>query len=67
MEQSQLPKMPQSQIMNDGFCEEVSKYNEYILNILTTIEDFDIWYERFNNKEFPREWYKLIKTSKCVK
>lgn len=48
-------------------CSEITKYNQYILQFVSQIKDFDIWYEQNTGKEFPKEWYNLVKTSKCNK
>ncbi len=44
-------------------ADEFTNYNQYILNILTQIQDFDVWYEQFYKKEFPKEWYGMINST----
>lgn len=40
------------------------QYNEYIVEQLKNIEDFDVWYEHSFEAEFPKCWYSLIRTRK---
>lgn len=44
---------------------ELSIYNDYILDKLKTIKDFDVWYEAEYKHPFPPEWYAIIKTTSC--
>lgn len=48
---------------SEKLSEELTNYNHYILNILKQIQDFDVWYESTNKKEFPKEWYSAIKST----
>lgn len=48
---------------NTELSSALSKYNIHIKNILNNIEDFDIWYMKTFNTQFPKEWYTFIKQS----
>jgi hypothetical protein len=49
---------------NDQLLNALERYNEYIVEQLKKIEDFDIWYETSFKQNFPKCWYTLIKTGK---
>lgn len=41
----------------------IEQYNKYVEFKLKTIMDFDIWFEHTTSKDFPREWYSMIRES----
>ena len=45
----------------DDLMIQMSKYHEYVNNIISKIKDFDIWYETTYGNNFPKEWYTFIK------
>lgn len=49
--------------MDNELSVEMSSYYLYVTDIISDIEDFDIWYEKCSGKSFPSEWYRFIKTS----
>ena len=55
-------KMTQNNEFPDELHKELEKYNLYVQSILNEIKDFDVWYESFYNKEFPKNWYAIIKS-----
>lgn len=48
--------------MDDLLLESIEHYNEYVMERLKLIIDFDIWYEHTTGKAFPKEWYSIIKS-----
>jgi hypothetical protein len=45
----------------------ISEYNEYFMQQLNKIFEFDIWFEHSKSKDFPKEWYSMIRESKAHK
>lgn len=45
-------------------AEYIREYNEYMETQLKLIFDFDVWYEHTKSKDFPKEWYAAIRSSK---
>lgn len=46
--------------MDDMLLQSLEDYNEYIMERLKLIYDFDVWYEHTTNNPFPKEWYAVI-------
>lgn len=49
---------------NQQLLSALEKYNQYIVEQLKKIDDFDIWYESSFSEDFPKCWYSLIRTRK---
>jgi hypothetical protein len=46
--------------MPDHLLEQIELYNEYVIERLKLIYEFDIWYEQTSGNPFPKEWYDYI-------
>lgn len=42
----------------------LEQYNLYLMDQISKIEDFDIWYEQNFKSDFPKCWYSIIKNGK---
>lgn len=39
----------------------IKLYNEYVMERIKLIMDFDVWYEMSTSKDFPKKWYSMVK------
>lgn len=46
--------------MDDLLLKSLEAHNEYVMERIKLICEFDVWYEYTTGKAFPKEWYNII-------